>query len=82
MKTPRMIFCLVLLHLSLAVQGSAQGNTASLTGIVTDSQGASLANAAVTVTNKATSTENRGHYRCFGLLQLRGPSRGRLHLAG
>ena len=58
MKTPLVIFCLVLLHLGLAVQGSAQGNTASLTGIVTDSQGASVANAAVTVTNKATSTQN------------------------
>ena len=58
MKTPLVIFCMVLLHLSLAVQGSAQGNTASLTGIVTDSQGASVANAAVTVTNKATSTQN------------------------
>ena len=58
MKTPLVIFCMVLLHLSLAVQVSAQGNTASLTGIVTDSQGASLPNAAVTVTNKATSTQN------------------------
>ena len=57
MKTPRVIFCMILLHLSLAVQVSAQGNTASLTGIVTDSQGASVANASVTVTNKATSTQ-------------------------
>ena len=58
MKTPLVIFCMVLLYLSLAVPGSAQVNTASLTGIVTDPQGASVANAAVTVTNKATSTAN------------------------
>ena len=36
MKTPIVIFCMVLLHLGLAVQVSAQVNTASLTGIVTD----------------------------------------------
>ena len=58
MKTPRVIFCMVLLHLALTVPGSAQVNTASLTGIVTDSQGANVANAAVTVTNKATSSQN------------------------
>ena len=58
MKTPQVIFCMVLLYLSLAVPGSAQVNTASLTGIVTDSQGASVANAAVTVMNKATGTQN------------------------
>ena len=58
MKAPLVIFCMLLLHLGLAVQVSAQGNTASLTGIVTDSQGASVPNAAVTVTNKATSTQN------------------------
>ena len=68
MKTLRIIFCLVLLHLALAVQGSAQVNTASLTGIVTDPTGAGLPNAAVTVTNKATTvpstvnTDASGYY--------------------
>ena len=68
MKTLRIIFCLVLLYLALAVQGSAQVNTASLTCIVTDPTGAGLPNAAVTVTNKATTvpstanTDASGYY--------------------
>ena len=82
MKTPRVIFCMLLFHLSLAVQGSAQGNTASLTGIVTDPQGASVANAAVTVTNKATSTESAATTDASGYYNFREPSSGRLHLAG
>jgi outer membrane receptor protein involved in Fe transport len=57
MKTPQVIFCMVLLYLSLAVSGSAQVNTASLTGIVTDPQGAGVPNATVTVKNKATRVE-------------------------
>ncbi|MBA3569319.1 MAG: TonB-dependent receptor [Pyrinomonadaceae bacterium] len=58
MKTPRMIFCLLLLYVSLAVPGSAQVNTASLTGLVTDPAGAAVANAAVTAKNKATNGES------------------------
>lgn len=58
MKTPRMIFCLLFFYLSLAVQGSAQVNTASLTGLVTDPTGASVSNASVTVKNKATTVES------------------------
>src|SRR5688572_25148660 len=58
MKTPRMIFCLVLLSLGLAVEGSAQVNTASLTGLVTDPTGAVVSNASVTVKNKATTVES------------------------
>lgn len=58
MKTPRVIFCMLLLHLALTVPGSAQVNTASLTGIVTDPTGANVANAIVTVTNKATTVES------------------------
>jgi outer membrane receptor protein involved in Fe transport len=42
----------------LAVQASAQVNTASLTGLVTDSTGAVVANASVTAKNKATNVEN------------------------
>jgi hypothetical protein len=68
MKTPQVIFCMVLLYLSLAVSGSAQVNTASLTGIVTDPQGAGVPNATVTVKNKATrlestaNTDDSGYY--------------------
>src|SRR6266481_3721534 len=58
MKTARNIFCLLLFYVSLAVQGSAQVNTASLTGLVTDPNGAVVANAAVTSKNKATNVES------------------------
>ena len=57
MKTPLSIVCLLLFCLSLAVTGSAQVNTASLTGMVTDPSGASVSNASVTVKNKATTVE-------------------------
>lgn len=68
MKTPRTIASLLLLYVSLAVQASGQGNTASLTGLVTDPAGAVVANAAVTATNRATSgasstsTDASGYY--------------------
>ncbi|MBA3257359.1 MAG: TonB-dependent receptor [Pyrinomonadaceae bacterium] len=73
MKTPRIIFCLLLLHLSLAVQGAAQVNTASLTGLITDPAGASLPNASVRVKNKATTvasssaTDDSGYYNFASL---------------
>src|SRR6266496_1419693 len=57
MRTCRIIASLLLLYMSLAVQGSAQVNTASLTGQVTDTAGAVVPNAAVTVKNKATAAE-------------------------
>lgn len=52
------IACLLFLYVSLAVQGAAQINTASLTGLVTDPAGAVVANAAVTAKNKATNVES------------------------
>ena len=58
MKTPRVIFCLVFCYLALTLQASGQVNTASLTGIVTDPQGAGVPNATVTVKNKATTVES------------------------
>ncbi len=58
MKTARMISCLTLLCISLAVQVSAQVNNASLTGLVTDSAGAVVPNASVKVKNKATDVES------------------------
>ena len=58
MKTPRMIFCLTLLCICMAVQVSAQVNNASLTGLVTDSAGAVVPNASVMVKNKATDVES------------------------
>lgn len=58
MKTARMISCLTLLCMSLAVQVSAQVNNASLTGLVTDSAGAVVTNASVKVKNKATDVES------------------------
>ncbi len=68
MKTARIISCLTLLCISLAVQVSAQVNNASLTGLVTDSAGAVVPNASVTVKNKATdlesvaTTDSSGYY--------------------
>src|SRR6185436_2751875 len=58
MKTPRMIFWLMLLCISLAAPVSAQINNASLTGLVTDVAGAVVPNAAVVVKNKATGAES------------------------
>jgi hypothetical protein len=57
MRTPRIIATLLLLYVSLAIQGSAQVNTASLTGQVTDATGAVIPNASVTAKNKATAAE-------------------------
>src|SRR6266536_3170021 len=68
MKTARMISCLTLLCISLAVPVSAQVNNASLTGLVTDSAGAVVPNASVRVKNKATdlesvaTTDSSGYY--------------------
>src|SRR5436190_9141362 len=58
METARTISCLTLLCISMAVQVSAQVNTASLTGLVTDSAGAVVPNASVKVKNKATDVES------------------------
>ena len=58
----------LLLLLSFSVNGFAQVNTSSLTGLVTDSSGAVTAEAVVTVTNKATNvsqttkTDSSGYY--------------------
>jgi hypothetical protein len=57
MRTPRIIAAFLFLYAVLAVQASAQVNTASLTGQVTDTAGAAVANASVTVKNKATAAE-------------------------
>ncbi|MGH9882219.1 MAG: carboxypeptidase regulatory-like domain-containing protein, partial [Pyrinomonadaceae bacterium] len=68
MNTARLISCLTLLCISLTVQVSAQVNNASLTGLVTDSAGAVVPNASVTVKNKATdlesvaTTDSSGYY--------------------
>ncbi len=58
MRTSAIIFCMLLLCGGLTIHVSAQVNTASLTGLVTDSSGAVVPNAAVVVRNRATSTEN------------------------
>src|SRR6266567_5654266 len=58
MRTPHIIASLLLLYVGLAIHGSAQVNTASLTGQVTDTAGAVIPNAAVTAKNKATAAES------------------------
>jgi outer membrane receptor protein involved in Fe transport len=68
MRTPRIIARLLFLYAVLAVQVSAQVNTASLTGQVTDTNGAVVPNASVIVKNKAnaaeksTTTDSSGYY--------------------
>jgi hypothetical protein len=68
MKTARMISCLTLLCISLAVHVSAQVNNASLTGLVTDPTGAVVPNASVMIKNRNTdlvntaTTDSSGYY--------------------
>jgi hypothetical protein len=75
MKTPRVFATLLLLYVSLAIQGSAQVNTASLTGLVTDPTGAVIPNASVMAKNNATTreqsttTDSSGYYT-FASLQV------------
>ncbi|MCA1591941.1 MAG: carboxypeptidase-like regulatory domain-containing protein, partial [Acidobacteria bacterium] len=67
-RIPRSIACLLLLCVSLTVQVSAQVNTASLTGLVTDSAHAVIPNASVTVKNKATDAEQVNTASLTGLV--------------
>jgi hypothetical protein len=58
MRKPSLsIACALILCVNLAVQGFAQVNTASLTGLVTDPTGAAVAGAAVTAKNRATNVD-------------------------
>src|SRR5437016_3494906 len=67
-RAPFRVACMLLLCVSLGVQGFAQVNTASLTGLVTDPTGAAVAGAAVTAKNRATNvdtsatTDSSGYY--------------------
>src|ERR1041384_3539775 len=56
-KTLRRIVCMSLLCLSMSLQGIAQVNTASLTGLVTDASGAAVAGASVKAKNNSTNVE-------------------------
>lgn len=69
MRRPSLsIACVLLLCVSLSVQGFAQVNTASLTGLVGDPTGAAVAGATVTAKNRATNvdtsatTDSSGYY--------------------
>ena len=52
----RQAACSLALAATLAIPAFAQTTTARLTGVVTDASGAIVANATVTITNKATGT--------------------------
>jgi outer membrane receptor protein involved in Fe transport len=56
-KSLPIVACMSLVCLSLVVRASAQVNTASLTGLITDQTGAAVADAQVTAKNKATNVE-------------------------
>src|SRR5918992_923023 len=56
-RVPRAIAFLLLLSACLTLDASAQVNTASVTGLVTDTAGAVVPNASVTLKNKATNVE-------------------------
>src|SRR6266478_4527084 len=67
-RAPFRVACMLLLCVSLSLQGFAQVNTASLTGLVSDPTGAAVAGAAVTAKNRATNvdtpatTDSSGYY--------------------
>jgi len=56
-RGPFRVACMLLLCVSLGVQGFAQVNTASLTGLVSDPTGAAVTGANVTAKNRATNVE-------------------------
>src|SRR5919112_2741940 len=56
-RVPRVTACLLLLSVCLTLYANAQVNTASVTGLVTDTAGAVVPNASVTLKNKATNVE-------------------------
>ncbi|MET0647287.1 MAG: TonB-dependent receptor [Pyrinomonadaceae bacterium] len=56
-RVSRVTACLLLLSVCLAPVASAQVNNASVTGLVTDTTGAVVPNASVTLRNKATNVE-------------------------
>src|SRR6266478_3391941 len=56
-RGPFRVACMLLLCVSLGVQGFAQVNTASLTGLVADPNGAAISNASVRAKNKSTNVE-------------------------
>lgn len=54
----RTLVCVLLLCLSTSIQGAAQVNTASLTGLVTDATGAAVSGASVKVKKNSTNVEH------------------------
>ena len=66
------VLCLGVALFALAISGFAQNESATLSGRVTDSSGAALANASVTVTNQATAVERHTVSNQVGLYVVPG----------
>ncbi|MDT5271888.1 MAG: hypothetical protein QOH49_4074 [Acidobacteriota bacterium] len=72
-RAPRVTACLLLLSVCLTLNTFAQVNNASVTGLVTDTAGAVVPNASVTLKNKATNvettatTDSSGYYTFAGV---------------
>src|SRR5215210_3953603 len=72
-RLPRVAACLLLICVCPAVEASAQVNNASVTGLVTDTTGAVVTGASVTLKNKATNvettstTDSSGYYTFAGV---------------
>jgi outer membrane receptor protein involved in Fe transport len=78
---PRFLVCLFSLFLLLAAAIFAQESTGSISGTVTDPSGASVPNAAITITNEQTGVERKINSNTSGFFAITNLSVGNYKLA-